>query len=228
MAENEDWPRHAGSLPDSTLRVGDTAYIIRQLFGDISGQQPEVYFVKHVRDGVECDFDHVPYEQDEFAWAAGSYLKDSWYTRVAVIVGDAPQTIQRDQVRTVDPLQVIGPIWCPVANMVRERPYGPGRSEIKHGSKHFAPGAKLYPFLVIGSVPHAQIQVVGRHRGSHRYVTMIIRTAWLTNWRVDLVYSPHVISEVWPAWDSTEKSKARAEEFVARQSQVASEADSRP
>jgi hypothetical protein len=37
------------------------------------------------------------------------------------------------------------------------------------------------------------VTVIGRHRATHRYVTMTIRTAWLVNWRVDLVYSPAII-----------------------------------
>nr|GFD56498.1 hypothetical protein [Tanacetum cinerariifolium] len=34
--------------------------------------------------------------------------------------------------------------WTAVANIVRERPYGPGGAEIRLGTKHFAPGAKVY------------------------------------------------------------------------------------
>ena len=43
-----------------------------------------------------------------------------------------------------------GPIWCPVAHMVRARPYGPGSTETKHGSRHFAAGAKLYVHRYVG------------------------------------------------------------------------------
>jgi len=82
---------------------------------------------------------------------------------------------------------------------------------------------KLYLLWVVGGVPHTQVQVVGRHRASHRYVTMIVRADWLTNWRVDLVYSPHVISELWPAWDGSAVSKARAEELVNRLLQFTTE-----
>ena len=35
--------------------------------------------------------------------------------------------------------------------------------------------------------------VVCRHRGSHRYVWMDVAAKYLVNWRVELVYSPHVI-----------------------------------
>jgi hypothetical protein len=37
------------------------------------------------------------------------------------------------------------------------------------------------------------VTVVARHRRSHRYITLTIRTAWLVNWRVELVYSPSVM-----------------------------------
>jgi hypothetical protein len=36
----------------------------------------------------------------------------------------------------------------------------------------------------------------------------------LTNWRADLVYSPHVISEIGPWWDGTAASRRRAEELA--------------
>jgi len=49
-----------------------------------------------------------------------------------------------------DPLEQFGPIWCPVAHMVAERPYGPGGGETKRGSRHFAPGAKLYVHRNVG------------------------------------------------------------------------------
>lgn len=38
-----------------------------------------------------------------------------------------------------------------------------------------------------------RVTVIGRHRGSHRYVTMTIASKWLTNHRSTLVYSPHII-----------------------------------
>ncbi len=62
--------------------------------------------------------------------------------------------------------------------------------------------------------------MVGRHRGSHRYVTMVVRAAWLTNWRAQLVYSPRVIRALtprWrdrPLWDGSDEAKAWAEEAV--------------
>ena len=108
----------------------------------------------------------------------------------------------------------VAPVWCPVATMRAERPYGPGGQETKRGSRHFAPGAKLYCNLIVGQKHEPQIEVVGRHRASHRYVTMIVSASWLTNWRVELVYSPRVITDLWPIWDGTPASRAKAEQWV--------------
>jgi hypothetical protein len=117
----------------------------------------------------------------------------------------------------VDEQQQVVPVWCPVANMTSERPYGPGGQITKRGSKHFAPGAKLYFLHVMGyQGGDPQLELVGRHRGSHRFVTMIVSLSWLENWRVNLVYSPQVAKELHPYWDGTPASKAKAESYVQK------------
>lgn len=88
------------------------------------------------------------------------------------------------------------PVWCLVANVVEERTCGPDGTETWHGTKHFAPGAKIYCFPAQWGDGYEQIRVVGRHRGSRRFVTMIVKSRWLTNWRVQLVYSPAVIERL--------------------------------
>ena len=108
-----------------------------------------------------------------------------------------------------------GPVWCPRATLCVERAFGPGGKEIRRGSKHFAPGARIYLRRVMGypdDVP--DVEVVGRHRATHRYVRMIIRASWLENWRTDLVYSPQAIRLLWPKWDGTAASKEQAESFA--------------
>ena len=98
--------------------------------------------------------------------------------------------------------------------MVSGRQHGPGGKETRRGSKHFAPGAKLYCFPALWGDGYEQIQVLGRHRATHRYVKMIVNEKWLTNWRVQLAYSPHVIRELWPTWDGTQHSHERAQGIV--------------
>jgi len=128
-----------------------------------------------------------------------------------------------------EPLEQLGPIWCPVAHMVAERPYGPGGLETKRGSKHFRPGAKLYVHCNVGySGSGWQIEVVGHHRASHRHVTMIVSTSWLVDWRAELVYSPRVIVELWPMWDHTHESKARAEQWAQDANAASTPSESSP
>jgi hypothetical protein len=106
------------------------------------------------------------------------------------------------------------PIWCPVATMTSERPYGPGGHVTKRGSKHFAPGARLYFRRVMGYSSDPQVEVVGRHRGSHLYVAMVVSLSWLVNWRADLVYSPYLARKLQPYWDGSPGSQVLAELYV--------------
>jgi hypothetical protein len=108
------------------------------------------------------------------------------------------------------------PVWCPVANMTSERPYGPGGGTTKRGSKHFAPGAKLYFRRVMGYTGDPQLEVIGRHRGSHRYVTMVVSLSWLESWRKDLVYSPYVARALQPYWTGTPGSEFEAAFYVQK------------
>ena len=87
------------------------------------------------------------------------------------------------------------PVWGVVANIVQERPYVEGGAEIRIGTKHFNAGAKVYLVEVYWGAGGDQLTVVGHHRQTHRFVTMDVSAAWLTNWRVSLIYSPHIIAE---------------------------------
>lgn len=135
----------------------------------------------------------------------------------------------------------LAPAWCLVANVVAERRTGPGGGTVRRGTKHFAPSAKVYclpplwdSYHKVRGVDH--ILVVGRHRRSHRYMALVMPTEWLTNWRVQLVYSPTVIQcmvhavrerRIWldptdddlcamkVMWDGSADSKARAEHLAA-------------
>jgi len=112
------------------------------------------------------------------------------------------------------------PIWCIVANVIHERWYGEGGKEMCKGTKHFAPGAKVYCSRALWGDGYEKVQVIGRHRGSHRFVKMIVSSKYLTNWRVELVYSPHVIRELEGHWDGSQKSKEMAGKIVSWAPQV--------
>jgi hypothetical protein len=102
-----------------------------------------------------------------------------------------------DETRPRDPAQATPePAWCIVANVLIDRPYGPGGAEIRHGTKHFAPGAKVHVFDFFWGMGGESVSVIGRHRKTKRYLVLNMRSAHLTNWRTELVYSPRVIAQI--------------------------------
>lgn len=105
-------------------------------------------------------------------------------------------------------------VWCPIANIVEERPYGPGDEMHLSGTKRFAPKAKVYVLEVFRYGDRAE--VVGRHRGSHRFIKSIVQTRVLTSCRAKLVYSPQVIRWLIDRWDGSETSRKNAEAIADR------------
>jgi hypothetical protein len=85
--------------------------------------------------------------------------------------------------------------WTAVANIVRERPYGPGGAEIRRGTKHFAPGAKVYIIDWYAGTCE-RIAVVGLHRSSKRMITLIIAVKLVENLRAKVCYVPAVLAQI--------------------------------
>jgi len=195
------------------VRVDNTVYFIHTISYWKSPLHNEVIILVSQVDGMDTLFTHIPYEDDTFVWVARQICDEETPGLFILIAGER-HPVDFKQLREIETATMVGPVWCPVANMVRERAYGPGGREIRRGSKHFAPGAKLYCFPALWGDGYEQLQVIGRHRATHRYVKMIVNEKWLINWRVQLAYSPHVIRELWPTWDGTEHSRERAQEIV--------------
>jgi hypothetical protein len=84
--------------------------------------------------------------------------------------------------------------WTAVANIIRERHYGPGGEEIRFGTKHFAPGAKVYIIDWYGGMCQ-RIIVVGLHRKSRLYITLTIDVRLVENLRSKVCYDPTVIAK---------------------------------
>ncbi|TDD92630.1 hypothetical protein [Actinomadura rubrisoli] len=81
--------------------------------------------------------------------------------------------------------------WGVAANVVQERLAGPDL-EVRRGLKHFAGGAKVWISLPFSGDGGERLYVVGRHRGSHRYIRIIIQSCHLEHARAKAVYSPAV------------------------------------
>ena len=87
-------------------------------------------------------------------------------------------------------------LWCAVANVVPLRAYGPGGAEIRTGTKHFAPNAKVYVVSYFWGMGGDEVTVIGHHRKSHRLVSMVIASRHLINWRAKLVYKPAILEQI--------------------------------
>ncbi len=71
----------------------------------------------------------------------------------------------------------ITPIWTVVANIVRERSYGPGGKELKIGTKHFHPNTKVYVIDWYAGTCE-KIIVIGQARKSRRFIKIVIKATW--------------------------------------------------
>lgn len=108
--------------------------------------------------------------------------------------------------------------WCLIGNIVDERRSDQGGLEIKHGTKHFSPGTKVYCLPAQWGDGYENIIVIGRHRGSKKFVTMIINSDWTENWRAKIVYNPEVLRRIRKAVSdegrANWKSKDHVEQYV--------------
>jgi hypothetical protein len=98
--------------------------------------------------------------------------------------------------------------WCLVGNIKETRPFGPGGKEDKTGTQHFSSGTKVYCLPAQWGDGYEKVKVVGKHRGSSRMVKMVVRSAWITNWRAQVVYSSSILkllTEEVSNWKSKEE-----------------------
>jgi hypothetical protein len=82
--------------------------------------------------------------------------------------------------------------WCLVGNVVEEHEFGESK-EIRRGSKHFTPGAKVYCLPPQWGDGYEKVVAVGIARGSRRWITVVMSSDLITNWRAKVVYKPAVI-----------------------------------
>ena len=107
--------------------------------------------------------------------------------------------------------------WCLVGNIVAVRPYGE-KHELRSGTKHFSGGTKVYCLPAQWGDGYERIFVIGRHRGSKVFKTMIISSACVTNWRAKAIYNPEVLRQIHIATQEPRMrrwlSKEEVEEYV--------------
>ncbi|MCW8932470.1 MAG: hypothetical protein OQL19_19815 [Gammaproteobacteria bacterium] len=89
----------------------------------------------------------------------------------------------------------IDPKWFITANVIKERPFGPGGVEKHNGVRLFRGGAKVY---IIGAHRGMceDIIVIGHHRRTGRFIQGVIKVHQVENIRMTLCYSPAAIKKV--------------------------------
>lgn len=80
--------------------------------------------------------------------------------------------------------------WCIVGNIIGAHPYGVEK-EIRYGTKHFAPGAKVYCTLAYNDIN--RLVVMGSPRHSRKYIEVIIDASSVENFRLQKCYKPAVL-----------------------------------
>jgi hypothetical protein len=117
---------------------------------------------------------------------------------------------------TVDPRQ-----WCLVGNIIEPSPLDLDQQPTPQGNKHFSGGTKVYCLPAQWGDGYAKIRVIGRHRGSKQFVTMIISADRVVNWRARVVYDPEVLrrlAQIQPNWQTKAEIEAYLDSLIQRPS----------
>jgi hypothetical protein len=83
--------------------------------------------------------------------------------------------------------------WAPPAKVVPDTSLLPGETKrVGRGTRPFAPGSKVFVRRIVRGEGGDVAEVVGRHRGSKRYVRMVVRPECLEDARVRVVYPARI------------------------------------
>lgn len=100
--------------------------------------------------------------------------------------------------------------WCLIGNVVENHEYGEEK-EIKTGSKHFRPGAKVYIAPANWGDGYENVIVIGCPRHGKRYIEVVMRSELIRNFRAGKVYAPAVLKMMEESeyrwWGDTDKER---------------------
>lgn len=86
-------------------------------------------------------------------------------------------------------------LWGVAANVVDENPYGESKV-IRHGVKYFRANQHVYCFPPGWGDGFERLYVLGRRRGRHGLICVIMPASQLKNFRAEKIYSPPVIKKI--------------------------------
>ncbi|GEM_PF-6681080 len=108
----------------------------------------------------------------------------------------------------------VKPIWAVSARVRDAYPFGPGGLEIRNGTKKFRGKQKVYYQYGYWGMGGQAIIVIGRYRGKYKYISCAIRSAVLTDFRPELVYSPTIIEQLHFRYTDREDRDALTDEEI--------------
>lgn len=82
--------------------------------------------------------------------------------------------------------------WCLVGNIVQEHKFGEN-GEILLGTKHFAPGAKVYCAPAQWGDGYEHIVVIGSPRHGNRFIEIVIPFKYVEELRIQKVFNPSLL-----------------------------------
>ena len=105
-------------------------------------------------------------------------------------------------------------LWCIVANIKRDHPYGPGGIESKSGTRQFRGGTKVYIAGCFAGTCDGII-AIGLHRHSRRFITCVVDVQHVEEFRVKMVYHSKVIELIKADVHCWIRTKEEAETWAA-------------
>jgi hypothetical protein len=105
-------------------------------------------------------------------------------------------------------------IWCVVANIKRDHPYGPGGAELRSGTRQFRGGTKVYIAGCYAGMCDS-VTAIGLHRKSRKFIRCIVNVTHVENFRVKLVYHPRVLELIEQDEECWIRTKEQAETWAA-------------
>lgn len=114
------------------------------------------------------------------------------------------------------------PSWCLVGNVVAEHKLR-GADEVRQGSKHFTAGTKVYCLPPQWGDGFQQVVAIGMARKTRRWITVVMSSGLITNWRAQAVYSATVLGRLRAGfgehagqWESEAEVRSFANSLLAR------------
>ncbi|TYP69585.1 hypothetical protein [Paenibacillus methanolicus] len=109
-------------------------------------------------------------------------------------------------------------IWCLVGNILSEGTYLDRGSEIFFsGTRQFRPGTKVYCSPFIWGDGYERIRVIGRASDNQKFISVIMDSQWIANWRRQKVYTPYILrrnEQERDSWDASEESVRIMDEML--------------